>query len=410
MRRARPAAIAVALTMWSVGLAGQTITQRGFVEGRAAVFPRETVNDSTRLAADLLAREEVFVQAIEWLQLAGGLDLRASSHDQVEDSWRLDFEDRGIRRPRLAVRRLSATFVNGPLTVDVGKQFIRWGRADILNSTDRFAPRDFLDVIDTQFLPVMAVHPVFQAGNERFELVWTPRMTPSRMPLFDARWFSIPSPIPPVIVDGGSLIPAGSQFGVRWNHTGESVEGSVSFFDGFNHLPALAARVLSGSVIELTRLYPELRAVGADVAIPTRWLTLKSEAELFMSPPEAFDEYVLYVVEVERQVGEWSVVAGYIGEIGGSADGIVSFAPDRGLARSMLGRVSYTVDPRRTVSVEGVLRQSADGMYVKGEYSQALGQNWRLTLSAVGFAGDEADFLGQYQLNSHAAATFRFSF
>ncbi len=34
--------------------------------------------------------------------------------------------------------------------------FIRWGRADILNPTDRFAPRDFMNVIDPDFLPVLA--------------------------------------------------------------------------------------------------------------------------------------------------------------------------------------------------------------------------------------------------------------
>ena len=40
----------------------------------------------------------------------------------------------------------------GPITVVAGKQFIRWGKADILNPTDRFAPRDFMEVVDNEFL------------------------------------------------------------------------------------------------------------------------------------------------------------------------------------------------------------------------------------------------------------------
>ena len=60
----------------------------------------------------------------------------------------------------LSLRRLTATFTHGPLTVDVGKQFIRWGKADIINPTDRFAPRDFLNVVDTEFLAVTGVRAV----------------------------------------------------------------------------------------------------------------------------------------------------------------------------------------------------------------------------------------------------------
>jgi hypothetical protein len=363
----------------------------------------------------------VFVQAPGRVQLAAGLDFRASSHDRVEDSWRVDFEDRSVRRPRLAVRRLAATIERGRLTVDVGKQFIRWGRTDILNPVDRFAPRDFLDVIDAPFLPVLAVRPTIQIGDERFEAVWTPQMTPSRIPLPGDRWFPLPQEIPvipftaapitpPVILDAGSLIPRGSQLGVRWNHTGTLIEASAMFFDGFNYLPGVDVRVLSESAVELRRVYPELRAVGGDLALPLRWLTLKAEAAFFDSPPDVVDDYVLYVVEVERQVGEWSLIGGYVGEVVTKRSGPVGFAPDRGIAGSVLGRAAYTVDPQRTVALEGVVRQSGAGMYLRGEFSQALGSRWRLILSGVGLAGDESDFLGQYDTNSHVSATLRFNF
>ena len=45
---------------------------------------RRTIRRS--VVGDLLAREEVFVKPAPWLQFAGGLELRANSHDQVEDS------------------------------------------------------------------------------------------------------------------------------------------------------------------------------------------------------------------------------------------------------------------------------------------------------------------------------------
>ena len=77
----------------------QTVTQRGFVEGRDTVFWHLVPNDQERQVLDVLYREEVFVKPSRWLQFAAGLDFRANTHDQVDTRWRLDFEDRTVLRP-----------------------------------------------------------------------------------------------------------------------------------------------------------------------------------------------------------------------------------------------------------------------------------------------------------------------
>ena len=408
----RHAIVAGALVVWASSLGAQTISQRGFVEGSGFGFPQVAPNDTTRVIGDALFREEVVLRPAGWIQFAAGLDLRANSHDQVEDQWRLDFSDRGVRRPRAAVRRLTATLAAGGFTLDVGKQIIRWGRADILNPTDRFAPRDYVNVIDTDVLPVLGVRPSVQIGQETFEAVWVPRLTPSRLPLFDQRWTVLPAALQGVpIEDGGSDIPQHSEWGVRWNHAGEHFETALSYFDGFNHLPNIESRVAPAlNAVELTRVYPDIRTYGGDLAVPTGWFTLKGEAAYVTSPSSTSDEYVLYVVEVERQTGEWVLDGGYAGEVVTTSRESFSFAPDRGMARSIIARASYTVDPRRTVSLEGAARQSGKGFYAKGEYSQALAQHWRLTVTGVAVAGEADDFLGQYQRNSHGAIALRFSF
>jgi len=399
----------------------QPISQRGFIEGRDFLFPQTAPNDATRNVGDLLAREEVFLKPAEWFQIAGGLDLRANSHDQVESAWRFDWDDRAIQRPRLALRRLAVTVSKGPLTIEAGKAFIRWARADVLNPTDRFAPRDFLNVLDTDVLPVIAVHPSLRVRNETFEAVWSPQLTPSRLPLFNQRWTVLPPAVQGIpIADGGSIFPTGSEQGVRWSHAGSRFDASLSFFDGFNHLPNIETRLLPAS-LELTRVFPSLRSYGGDLAIPTRWVTLKGEAAYFTSPTSTNDEYVLYVIELERQIREWVLVGGYAGEAvtenrlgaqaqGPGLNGVFPFAPDRGIAKSFLGRAAYTVDPRRTIAIEAAVRQSGDGLYVKGEYSQAFAQHWRLTLTGVGIEGQPDDFLGQFNHNSNISIGLRFSF
>lgn len=394
------------------GVFAQSVSHRGFVQGSASFFPQEAINDTTRSVADLLAREEVFFKPAPWIQLAGGIDVRANSHDQVDDGWRLDFSDRGARRPRLSIRRLTATATRGPFTIDVGEQFIRWGKTDIVNPTDRFAPRDFINVFDSEFLAITAIRGTVQLGAETLEAVWVPRFTPSRLPLVNQRWTVVqPEATGVPLVDSGAPLPSGSQVGLRWGHVGGGFEYAISFFDGFNHVPDIGSTVRVAPLqIEITRSYPSIRSYGVDAAMPTRWFTVKGEAAFVSSPFPTTDEYVLYVVQLERQTGEWVLVGGYAGEVVTERQSSLTFAPDRGTSRAFVARASYIIDPNRSVALEGAARQTGDGVYAKAEYSQASGQHWRATVMAVAIGGRRNDFLGQYRRNSHVAVTLRYSF
>jgi len=394
---------------------GQMISQRGFAEVRATWFAQAAPRDSTRAVGDVLLREELFAKPRPWLQLAVGADLRLNSHDQVEGEWRVDVAERGVRRPRLLLRRATATIAFRKVTVELGQQFIRWGKTDILNPTDRFAPRDYLNVVDTEFLPVAGVRASVQATEQdSLEGVWLPRFTPSRIPLLDQRWTAVPIDAPLVqLIDAGATWPERGQAGVRWSHVGNRVEYSVSLFDGLNHLPDIAESVKRETLIpeiDIVRQYPAIRSYGADVAMPTPWLTLKGEVAYVTSHSAVSDEYVLYVIQVERQTGEWVLVGGYAGEAVTNRRAAIAFAPDRGLTRSLVGRASYTIDANRSLAFETAVRQSFEGAYGKLEYSQAFGQHWRATLAGILIGGGQADFLGQYRRNSHLSLALRYSF
>jgi hypothetical protein len=55
--------------------------------------------------------------------------------------------------------------------------------------------------------------------------------------------------------------------------------------------------------VNFRRFYPKIRTYGDDLALPLRWVSLKSEAAYFTSPDTRADEYILYVVQLERQAG-----------------------------------------------------------------------------------------------------------
>jgi hypothetical protein len=191
----------------------------------------------------------------------------------------------------------------------------------------------------------------------------------------------------------------------------------LSLYRGFNHLPLFQARPKFGNsasnevVLNLVRFYPRMLMAGGDIAVPARLFTVKAEAAHFSSTDARADDYGLYVVQLERQAGEWFFVGGYAGEVITKRGSLSSdFAPDRGLTETFLGRAGYTIDSTRSVAVETAVRSNGEGLWAKTEYSQALGRHWRATLNLTLIRGNPSDFLGQYRLNSHAFIVARYSF
>ncbi|MEO8592267.1 MAG: DUF1302 family protein [Candidatus Solibacter sp.] len=386
----------------------QNFSQRGFLETTGLFYPQAAPNDSAHAVGSALFRYETFYKLTN-LRFAAGIDARFDTHQQtgrdVDGAW----WDRTRRRPPFSVRRLSATYSRGRLTAEAGKQLIRWGKADVLTPTDRFAPRDFLNVVDSEFLPITAARVNYGTQANTLEVIFSPRLTPSRVPLLNQRWAVLPPGIP--IHEVEPDFPAGPQFGARWNHIGSIAEYSLSFYNGYDHLPLFRVQPnLALSRADVQRFYPQMRMYGGDAAAPLGPVTLKGEAAYFTSTNPQADDYVLWVLQVERQAGEWSFVGGYAGQVVTTSRHSLGFSPVRGFTRAIVTHAGYTIDVNRSLAFEAVVRQNGDGVYAKGEYSQALGAHWRVTAGAALLRGDPADFLGQYRLNSHATVTVRYSF
>ena len=388
----------------------QTFTQRGFLETDLIGYPQTAPNDSGQVIGEALFRYEAFYKLSPDWQFAGGIDARTDTHNQVDRDWQLSWDDRERRRPSFAVRQLSATYSHNKLTVELGKQFIRWGKADLLNPTSRFSPQDFLTVVDADFLAVTAARLTYGGQSNTIELVWSPLFTPSRVPLLGQRWSIVPAGV--TLQEQAPSFPGGSQFGARWNHIGRAAEYSLSFYDGRNNLPLFNFQLQPQLplTVDVQRFYPQMRMYGGDAAIPLKSITVKVEAAYFTSTTKTEDEYALFVAQVERQAGEWFFIGGYAGEAITAYRPGLQFAPDRGLTRAFLGHAGYTIDTNRSVALETAIRQNGRGVWVKLEYSQSFGQHWRATAGYTLIRGDTSDFLGEYRRNSHALLALRYSF
>ena len=80
------------------------------------------------------------------------------------------------------------------------------------------------------------------------------------------------------------------------------------------------------------------------------------------------------------------------------------------MTKTLLGRAGYTIDTNRSIAFEAAVRQNGDGTWAKFEYSNAFGQHWRATAKVTLLRGEQGDFLGQYNRNSHILLIMRYSF
>ena len=389
-------------------LNGQDFQQRGYFETRLIVFPQTAPGDSGQAVVDSLLRYEASQKLFPWLRIHAALDLRTDSHRTTEREWRFDWQDRSLLRPAFGLRRLSVVAHKGPVTFEFGKQFIRWGKADVFNPMDRFAPKDFLNVVDSDFLGVPAARLSLEKGSDTLDLVWQLRFTPSRTPLLNQRWAVLPQGF--VFRNGTTDFPGGGAGGVRWNHLGKGYEYSVAFYEGRNNLPLFNASLSPTLTVNINKYFAQMRMYGATAAVPLRWFTVKGESAYFTSSTKSADNYMQYVIQLERQSGEWSFVGGYAGEVVTQRRNPLGFSPDRGLAKAFVGRASLTIDAYRTLAFEGAVRQNGDGSWLKTEYTQSLNQHWKAVAAFSWIRGTASDFLGQYRRNSHALLGLRYSF
>jgi hypothetical protein len=405
----RGAAVAIAVAAATASAAAQSATETGFVDVTFTGYPQTAVTDHTRAIVRAIVRWDPELKGTNW-RVNASFEAQTDTHDQT--AVEATYWDRSPRRPAFDIRRLSASWVHGPLTLVAGKQFIAWGKTDVVVPTDHVAPKDYVDLMDPEPLAVTAVRATVAGPSDSLDVVFAPRLTPSRAPLLDQRWVN-----PPLLafgrplIDAGGDIPDDPQVGVRWNHLGRHVEDSLSFFQGNDTLPSFStAASATPAVVDVTRTYPTLTSVGGDLAVPLPWMTIKGEAGWYGSSTAAARTFLLYVVQAERPWREWLFIGGYVGEQVERAGTLVRFDPDEALARAFTGRVAYTIDTNRSFVFEAAARQNGDAFVGRAEYSQTVGSHMRVTAGLRVIRGTPDDLVGQYRRNSAATLSWRYSF
>lgn len=222
-----------------------------------------------------LFRDEGSLQ-VQWARRFGAARFRLvgearGDDDGFTDGLHFTIPETAERRSILSLREAVAAFQVGHLDLAVGKQFFAWGTADAHNPSDNLNPYDYLDPIDSEKMGVYSAAARLTGGASSLTLVLVPVFTPSRLPLAASRWVPPPPGGTVAVVDNRELpsTSAGNmEYAARFRTTAAGWDLSVSYFEGFEHTPAVklsAAEVAPGvTVPRVTPVFTRERVPGFD--------------------------------------------------------------------------------------------------------------------------------------------------
>lgn len=214
----------------------------------------------------------------------------------------------------------------GKLDFRVGKQISPWGRADGLNPTDNLTPSDYFVRSPD--------HDDMRIGNYRIRGQYNPfgwlKLEADIAPLYTPSVYRFDLVDMPSFVTIGKPVNPGFQVdktsvAAKLDLVFPGIEGSVSWFKGYDPLPALKPGLLpappfTNFKLELLQIPFRQQTIGADFASVIFGTGIRGE--IAYKIPEQGDTIdplipnpeVQWVISVDRELGPCRIIAGYMGK------------------------------------------------------------------------------------------------
>jgi hypothetical protein len=341
----------------------------------------------------------------------------------------------GIIRPEL--REFYADISHGRFDLRVGHQIIAWGRADGFNPTDNLTPKNYFvrspEPDDIRLANYLFSGKYRLSENIRLEGVWVPfyRYSIYRFDLFDM-------PAYVKFKNPGNLEweNSGGNLGLKTEFLFPGIDGSVSWFSGFDPQPGIDIVNLSmnrnGLFLDLGAEAFRHNTIGADFSTSAGGFSIRGEAGLRIPAKRSLGKIftpetdLRYVLGIDRSFGNFNLMLQYTGQwvpdftdmpqlmLFNGSDGPLLFDTSmyemiteilheqiHGFNRLIYGqthRVSHSFSVRPSISLfHGILSAEAFCMYnlsteelmVMPKLSYNISDNWKITSGGQYFSGPE---------------------
>jgi hypothetical protein len=159
----------------------------------------------------------------------------------------------------------------GAVDFRIGRQIMVWGRADKINPTDNLGVKD-LNLLtvedDDQRTGLFATKTVLHFDDYSLIGVWLPEWRYTK--------FSIPT-IPSVVTSEATPEHSAEQGALKFDHTGGSLDWSLSFYTGIDKTPDLAIASQTVTATNILFVHKKIRVFGADFAKNISSIAIRGE-------------------------------------------------------------------------------------------------------------------------------------
>lgn len=161
----------------------------------------------------------------------------------------------------------------GSLDVKLGRIMTAWGRADGINPTDNLSPRDFtlLAPEDGDLRYGNEAIQISSVGdNDVISTWWFPKSSSDTLPLekLPGVQYAVQPP------------PQKSQWALRWDHSANGADLSVSYFEGQDPIPDLSFGKVDSNGLQIVVANNPIRVLGADLSVNQGAVVWRAEAAL----------------------------------------------------------------------------------------------------------------------------------
>ena len=318
----------------------------------------------------------------------------------------------------------------GGLDVRAGRQIIAWGRADGVNPTDNLSGHDLTLLVPDDAdrrLGSTAVRASYYLGDLSLTGVWLPE--------FRGHEFALPAPPPLVAFVREDDHWPGDQWAVRVEHTGHTVDWSVSYFRGKDMAPDLSVDVAATPKILLS--HHRLRVLGGDMTANLGRFGLRAEgayvetedtqgADPFTKNPFVFIvagadrtwggllnlnvQYLLQYVLDDPEAGLQTGIHDDFASLVTTQQAILN-SQTRRTQHGASFRIAYKwLHETLEAEVAAAAYAGPRGATMRPKVVYAITDDWKAILGAEVFRGDAASRFGLLRPNSVGYLELRWSF
>jgi hypothetical protein len=344
-----------------------------------------------------------------------------------------DLVDKDIRRNIINLKEWHLRFKKDYFSASAGKQIFSWGTADMFNPTDNLNPRDFTDFIENEKIGVPSVSLDYFRSSWKLEFIFIPLFTPTRLPLFDTRWSPVPEgfPLPINQRDLPAQSMKNAQYATRASITLNGWDFSVSYFDGFESVPAGqvdTSRVFVPVPVPgfvsvptgITPVYDKVRIIGGDFSTTFDKFEIHGESAYYRRDNNDRNSYLQYIFGFNYTIDDIisdhdvKLTLEYAREeIVDRADNpgrYIDFELSHVFRNSLMGKIVYEFDYRKKIQIGGIYNINHHDYLIQPKFCYRPTDNWDIETGFDILGGGSETLFGRYSKNDRFFAKAKYSF